>query len=86
MAKKVYLITKLLSYPQMSTTSSSTALTAAVLTMKLVWNSPPDAELVYDTVFAELMTRFVYEVVDYVANEADSDAIDACSSWSCFQC
>ena len=25
--------------------------------------------------FAELMTRFVYEGVDYVANEADSDAM-----------
>ena len=56
-------------------TSSSTAPTAAVLAMKLVWNPPPDAELVYDTVFAELMTRFVYEGVDYVANEADSDAM-----------
>ena len=59
----------------MSTTSSSTAPTTAVLAMKLVWDSPPDAELVYDTVFAELMTRFVYEGVDYVANEADSDAM-----------
>ena len=59
----------------MSTTSSSTAPTTAVLAMKLVWDSPPDAELVYDTVFAELMTRFVYEGVDYVANEVDSDAM-----------
>ena len=74
-AKKVYPITKLLSYPQMSTSSSSTAPSAAVLAMKLVWNSPPDPEMVYDTVFAELMTRFVYEGVDYVAYEADSDAM-----------
>ena len=59
----------------MSTASSSTAPTAAVLAMKLVRNSPPDAEMVYDTVFAELMTRFVYEGVDYVANEADLDAM-----------
>ena len=59
----------------MSTATSSTAPTAAVLAMKLVWDSPPDAELVYDTIFAELMTRFVYEGVDYVANEADSDAM-----------
>ena len=81
---RVYLITKLLSYPQMSTATPSTAPTAAVLAMKLVWNSPPDAELVYDTVFAELMTGFVFVGVDYVANEADDD--DACSSWSCFQC
>ena len=35
--------------------------------MKLVWNSPPDAEMVYDTVFAELRTRLVYESVDYVS-------------------
>ena len=55
--------------------STATAPTAAVLAMKLVWNSPPDAELVYDTVFAELMTRCVYEGVYYVANEADSDSM-----------
>ena len=53
----------------MSTATSTSAPTAAVLAMKLMWNSPPDAEMVYDVVFAELMTRFVYEGVDYVANE-----------------
>ena len=47
--------------------------TAAVLAMKLVWNSPPDAEMVYDNVFAELMTRLIYESVDYVSKVADSD-------------
>ena len=59
----------------MSTATSTSAPTAAVLAMKLVWNSPPDAEMVYDVVFAELMTRFVYEGVDYVASEVDSDAM-----------
>ena len=59
----------------MSTATSTSAPTAAVLAMKLMWNSPPDAEMVYDVVFAELMTRFVYEGVDYVANEVDSDAM-----------
>ena len=29
--------------------------------------------MVYDTVFAELMTRLVYESVDYVSKVADSD-------------
>ena len=52
-AKKVYPITKVLSYPQMSTASSSTAPTTAVLAMKLVWDSPSDAELVYDTVLVD---------------------------------
>lgn len=58
----------------MSTSSTSSAPTMAVLAMKHVWNSPPDAEEIYDTVFAELTTRFVYEGVDYVAVEADADA------------
>ena len=75
MVKRAYLITKQLSRPQMSTATSSSAPTANVLAMKLVWNSPPDAEETYDTVFAELMTRLVYEGVDYVASEADSDAM-----------
>ena len=56
-------------------TPTSSAPTASVLAMKLVWNSPPDAEKTFDTVFAELMTRLVYEGVDYVAREADSDAM-----------
>ena len=74
MAKRAYLVTKLLSCPQMSTSTSSVP-SANVLAMKLVWNSSPDAEKTYDTVFAELMARLVYEGVDYVASEADSDAM-----------
>ena len=77
MVKKIYFITKQLSpdlkilATPMSTATSSTS----VLAMKHVWNSPPDAEKVYDVVFAELMTRFVYEGVDYVMVQADSDAM-----------
>ena len=32
-----------------------------------------DAEKTYDTVFAELMTRLVYESADYVSKVADAD-------------
>ena len=40
-------------------TATTSAPTSAVLAMKLMWNSPPDAKKTYDTVFAELMTRLV---------------------------
>ena len=54
-------------------TSSSSTSSTAVLSMKLMWNFPVDAEKTYDTVFAELMTRLVYESVDYVSKIADAD-------------
>ena len=61
MAKKVHLITKLFSYPQMSTISSSTAPTAAALAMKHVWNSPPDAEMVLRYCFRGIDDEICHE-------------------------
>ena len=51
--------TKQLSEIFTAMTSSSTSSTA-VLSMKLMWNSPVDAEKSYDTAFAELY-ELVYE-------------------------
>ena len=71
--EKSILITKQLSKTSIPMTSSSSNSSTAVLSMKLMWNSPVDAEKTYDTVFAELMTRLVYESVDYVSKVADAD-------------
>ena len=54
-------------------TSSFTTSSTAVPSMKLMWNSPVDAEKTYDTVFVELMTRLVYESVDNVSKVADAN-------------
>ena len=57
----------------MSTPSSSST---AHFVAKLVWNSAVDAELTYDTVFAELKTKFLNDSVEYVCSEAEAtDAI-----------
>ena len=55
----------------LSTTTSSSS--ADALPMKLLWNLPVDAEKMHHAICEELKTMLIFESVDDVCNEEDSD-------------
>ena len=56
----------------MSLPSTSSSFADALL-MKLLWNLPVDAERMYYAICEELKTKLIFEYVDDVCNEEDSD-------------